>query len=182
MARPKARPHGRADAAPRVRAGQPHRPGRGSRRRGRARRIWRRSPARATRSRPGPISIRTFALAQARQLDAHRQRGAALGPLHGVPVGVKDIVDTRDLPTENGTPLDAGRRATQDAALVDRLGEAGAVILGKTVTTELAGYHPARRATRTTRRGRPAALRRARRRRWRPAWCRWPSARRPTAR
>ena len=68
--------------------------------------------------------------------------GAPLGPLHGVPVGVKDIVDTRDMPTENGTVLHAGRRPTLDAAVVERLRAAGAVILGKTVTTELAVYAP----------------------------------------
>ncbi|MDE0049919.1 MAG: amidase [Rhodospirillales bacterium] len=60
------------------------------------------------------------------------------GALAGVPVAVKDIVDTADLPTENGTPLDSGRRPDADATVVRRLCAAGAVILGKTVTTELA--------------------------------------------
>lgn len=83
-----------------------------------------------------------FAIEQARQLDRHRKAGHAIGPLHGVPVGIKDIVDVRGLPCENGTPLDAGRRATEDAFLVTRLREAGAVILGKTVTTELAYFSP----------------------------------------
>ncbi|HET6468224.1 MAG TPA: amidase, partial [Geminicoccaceae bacterium] len=82
------------------------------------------------------------ALAQARELDRLRQRGRPLGPLHGLPVGVKDIVDTADLPTENGTVLHAGRRPSRDAAVVERLRTAGAVVLGKTVTTELAAYHP----------------------------------------
>ena len=86
------------------------------------------------------------ALEQARKSDkvageAVRQ-GQPLGPLHGIPVGIKDIIDTRDLPTENGTVLHAGRRPEIDAALVTRLKEAGAVILGKTVTTELAVFHP----------------------------------------
>ena len=81
------------------------------------------------------------ALAQAAELDAIRRAGMPLGPLHGVPVGLKDIVDTVDFPTERGTPIFAGRRPDADAAIVDRLREAGAVILGKTVTTELAFVH-----------------------------------------
>jgi Asp-tRNA(Asn)/Glu-tRNA(Gln) amidotransferase A subunit family amidase len=82
------------------------------------------------------------ALRQAKAADAWRKRGRPLGPLHGVPVGVKDIVDTADMPTENGTVLHAGRRPGEDAALVGLLRAAGAVILGKTVTTELAVYAP----------------------------------------
>jgi Asp-tRNA(Asn)/Glu-tRNA(Gln) amidotransferase A subunit family amidase len=65
-----------------------------------------------------------------------------VGALAGVPVGIKDIIDTADMPTENGTPLDAGRRPERDAAVVARLRAAGAVILGKTVTTELGAMHP----------------------------------------
>ncbi len=83
-----------------------------------------------------------FALEQARQADESRRRGRATGPLHGVPVGIKDIIDTFDLPTERGTALCAGRTPSKDAALVATLREAGAVILGKTVTTELAVYTP----------------------------------------
>src|SRR5918995_4688630 len=82
------------------------------------------------------------ALRQARTADEHRKRGRPLGPLHGVPVGVKDIVDTADMPTENGTVLHAGRRPRADATLVSLLRAAGAIILGKTVTTELAVYTP----------------------------------------
>jgi Asp-tRNA(Asn)/Glu-tRNA(Gln) amidotransferase A subunit family amidase len=82
------------------------------------------------------------ALNQAREADRARREGKALGPLHGVPVGIKDIFDTKDMPTENGTVLHAGRRPTEDAAAISRLREAGAVILGKTVTTELAVYSP----------------------------------------
>src|SRR5690606_31347757 len=82
------------------------------------------------------------ALRQARAADEARKRGRPLGPLHGLPVGVKDIIDTADLPTENGTVLHAGRRPRQDATLVSLLRAAGAVILGKTVTTELAVYAP----------------------------------------
>ncbi len=82
------------------------------------------------------------ALDQARAADAARSAGRPLGPLHGVPVGVKDIIDTADMPTENGTPLHAGRRPAEDAAVVTFLRQAGAIILGKTVTTELAVYFP----------------------------------------
>jgi Asp-tRNA(Asn)/Glu-tRNA(Gln) amidotransferase A subunit family amidase len=83
-----------------------------------------------------------YALHQAERLDAQRRSGAPLGPLHGLPVGLKDIIDTRDLPTENGAPVDAGRRPEQDAWLVARLRAAGAVILGKTVATECAFLAP----------------------------------------
>lgn len=74
------------------------------------------------------------ALARARALDS----GGARGALAGVPVGVKDIIDTADQPTGNGTALDAGRRPAADATVVRRLRAAGVQILGKTVTTELA--------------------------------------------
>jgi Asp-tRNA(Asn)/Glu-tRNA(Gln) amidotransferase A subunit family amidase len=84
------------------------------------------------------------ALAQARALDAQRREGGSLGALHGVPVGIKDIFDTADMPTEDGTVLHAGRMPREDAAVVARLRAAGAVILGKTVTTELATYAPGR--------------------------------------
>jgi Asp-tRNA(Asn)/Glu-tRNA(Gln) amidotransferase A subunit family amidase len=83
-----------------------------------------------------------YALEQAGRADRLRGQGAAVGPLHGVPVGVKDIFDTRDMPTENGTPLNAGRAPTEDATVVALLREAGVVIMGKTVTTELAVYAP----------------------------------------
>ena len=82
------------------------------------------------------------ALAQARDRDERRAAGIACGPLHGVPVGIKDIIDTTDMPTEDGTPLHAGRMPTGDATVVASLRAAGAVILGKTVTTELATYSP----------------------------------------
>jgi Asp-tRNA(Asn)/Glu-tRNA(Gln) amidotransferase A subunit family amidase len=78
-----------------------------------------------------------YALEQARKADAVRAAGGDLGPLHGVPVGVKDVFDTADMPTENGTVLHAGRRPTADATAVSLLRQAGAVILGKTVCTEL---------------------------------------------
>jgi Asp-tRNA(Asn)/Glu-tRNA(Gln) amidotransferase A subunit family amidase len=82
------------------------------------------------------------ARAQARALDERRREGQSTGPLHGVPVGVKDIIDTADMPTEDGTVLHAGRTPDRDAAVVARLRTAGAVILGKTVTTECAYFAP----------------------------------------
>ncbi len=74
------------------------------------------------------------ALAQARALDA----GAVRGPLHGLPLAVKDIFDTADLPTQMGSPIFAGNRPRVDAAAVALCRAAGAVVIGKTVTTELA--------------------------------------------
>ena len=82
------------------------------------------------------------ARAQARAADAWRSEGRATGPLHGVPVGVKDIFDTGDMPTENGSVLHAGRTPSRDAAAVAMLRAAGAVIMGKTVTTEFAYFSP----------------------------------------
>ena len=82
---------------------------------------------------------RDFALRQARALDAGPRRGA----LHGMPVGVKDIFDTADLPTEYGSPIYRGHRPAADAACVAAARAAGAVILGKTVTTEFATMVPA---------------------------------------
>ena len=83
-----------------------------------------------------------YALAQARSLDECRAAGQALGPLHGVPVAIKDIIDTKDMPTECGSPVLAGRRPMRDATVVARLRAAGAVIIGKTVTTEFAYFSP----------------------------------------
>jgi len=82
------------------------------------------------------------ALRQAREADLRRREGKPLGPLHGLPVGVKDIIDTEDMPTEDGTVLHKGRRPTDDATVVSMLRSAGAIIIGKTVTTELATYSP----------------------------------------
>jgi Asp-tRNA(Asn)/Glu-tRNA(Gln) amidotransferase A subunit family amidase len=82
------------------------------------------------------------ALTQARTADALSREGKGVGPLHGVPVGVKDIIDTADLPTENGCRAHRGRQPTVDAACVSALRRAGAVIMGKTVTTELAAFTP----------------------------------------
>jgi len=83
-----------------------------------------------------------YALDQARRLDSQRQAGGPVGPLHGIPVGVKDILDTESLPTENGTVLDSGRQPLKNCRVVSLLEEAGAVIMGKTVSTELAVFGP----------------------------------------
>lgn len=82
------------------------------------------------------------ALAQARARNLDRMEGRPTGPLHGVPVGIKDIIDTADMPTEDGTVLHAGRTPDRDATVVSMLRAAGAVIMGKTVTTECATYTP----------------------------------------
>ena len=79
-----------------------------------------------------------LALEQARAADRSQSRG----PLHGVPIGVKDIIDTVDMPTELGSAIYRGRRPQWDAACVAAVRAAGAIILGKTVTTEFAYFQP----------------------------------------
>ena len=79
-----------------------------------------------------------LALAQARRIDGSSPRP----PLAGLPVGVKDVIDTADMPTACGSPIHRGRRPAADAACVAALRARGAVILGKTVTTEFAAYTP----------------------------------------
>jgi len=78
------------------------------------------------------------ALTTARALD----RGPSRGMLHGVPIGVKDVIDTVDMPTTYGSPLYAGNRVAQDAACVAISRSKGAVVVGKTVTTEFAFVSP----------------------------------------
>ena len=85
---------------------------------------------------------REHALAQAHALDERRTHGHPIGPLHGIPVAIKDIIDTADYPTELGSPIGSGRRPRHDATVVVKLRAAGAVIIGKSVTTEFAYYHP----------------------------------------
>ncbi len=81
---------------------------------------------------------REAALEQARAADAGPNRGL----LHGVPVGVKDVIDTVDMPTAYGSPIYAGHRPAWDAACVALTRAAGGIVLGKTVTTEFAAVHP----------------------------------------
>jgi Asp-tRNA(Asn)/Glu-tRNA(Gln) amidotransferase A subunit family amidase len=83
-----------------------------------------------------------YVMKQAEALDRLRAAGRPVGPLHGLPVGLKDIIDTADMPTGNGTPIDAGRRPRQDAVVAARLRAAGALVMGKTVSTELAYFTP----------------------------------------
>jgi Asp-tRNA(Asn)/Glu-tRNA(Gln) amidotransferase A subunit family amidase len=78
------------------------------------------------------------ALAAAREADSARAAGESLGALHGVPVGIKDIFDTADMPTQCGSDLYRGRQPERDSAAVASLRRAGAIIIGKTVTAELA--------------------------------------------
>jgi len=84
--------------------------------------------------------------AAARQTAVQRTREAELGrwrgPLHGIPIGVKDIIDVKGLPTRAGSPLLGHRPAATDAPVVAALRRAGAVILGKTVTVEFACFDP----------------------------------------
>jgi amidase len=81
---------------------------------------------------------REIALRQARARDA----APAKGPLAGVPIGVKDIIDTFDMPTDMGSPIYRNNRTATDASCVALVRAAGAVILGKTVTCEFAGLTP----------------------------------------
>jgi len=83
-----------------------------------------------------------YARTQARAADERRLSGQPIGALHGVPIAIKDIFDTADMPTEYGSPIYAGRTPSRDATVVSRLRAAGAVILGKTVTTEFAYFSP----------------------------------------
>jgi Asp-tRNA(Asn)/Glu-tRNA(Gln) amidotransferase A subunit family amidase len=78
------------------------------------------------------------ALQRARALD----RGPVRGLLHGLPIGIKDLFDTADLPTSYGTAIYAGHQPAADAAVVAICRDAGAIVIGKTVTTELANFHP----------------------------------------
>ncbi|MCC6779283.1 MAG: amidase [Hyphomicrobiales bacterium] len=76
------------------------------------------------------------------QATARWRAGKPRSPIDGMPIGIKDIIETIDMPTQNGSPLFAGFRSERDAASVAALREAGAVIVGKTVTTEFAATEP----------------------------------------
>ncbi|NQW09799.1 MAG: amidase [Alphaproteobacteria bacterium] len=82
------------------------------------------------------------ARAQAEAADKRWKAGAPLSPIDGMPIGIKDLYMTKDMPTQMGSPLYAGRTTGEDSACVQALRRAGAVILGKTVTTELGFSHP----------------------------------------
>ena len=76
-----------------------------------------------------------------KRADILDKRSRPAGPLHGIPLAVKDIIDTRAMTTECGSPIYRGRKANKDAACVTQLVQAGAIVLGKAVTTEFAGAH-----------------------------------------
>jgi len=82
------------------------------------------------------------ARAAARRLGDELRAGRWRGPLHGIPLGIKDIVDVAGWPTRAGSPLREEHVAQSDATIIARLREAGAILLGKTVTTEFASFDP----------------------------------------
>lgn len=81
-------------------------------------------------------------LAQAKAIDKNRQQGQALGPLAGVPIAIKDVLDVRNMPTACGAQAVFHRQPNQDATCVALLRAAGGVILGKATTAEFAFAHP----------------------------------------
>ena len=86
------------------------------------------------------MTVNPHALAEADRLDRERADGRVRGPLHGIPIALKDNIHTTDLPTTGGALAFAGYRPPYDATLTTRLREAGAVIIAKTVMTELANW------------------------------------------
>ncbi len=89
------------------------------------------------------VAVNLEAARAAADLSTKRWRnGKPLSPIDGMPVGIKDIIETFDMPTQNGSPLFDGFRSDRDGASVAALREAGAVIVGKTVTTEFASTEP----------------------------------------
>lgn len=85
---------------------------------------------------------REHALSQARAADKQRASGQGAGALHGLPVGIKDIIDTADMPTQNGSPIFKGYQPEKDASCVAQIRAGGGIVIGKTVTTELANVNP----------------------------------------
>src|SRR5262245_61671429 len=85
---------------------------------------------------------REGARAAAEELTAEVRKGQRRGPLHGIPVGIKDIFDVFDWPTAAGSKLWANSIARRDCTVVERLRQAGAVLMGKTVTTAFASFDP----------------------------------------
>ena len=79
---------------------------------------------------------------KAEEADTYRKSGKPLGPLHGMPVAIKDIIGTYDMPTECGTVFRKKMSNSQDSEIVNLLKNSGAIIMGKTVTCELAYIHP----------------------------------------
>ena len=83
-------------------------------------------------------------LEKAAEADEYRRSGKPTGPLHGIPVALKDIIGTVDMPTECGTPIRKGKSYSQNAEIVDLLLSAGAIVMGKTATSELAYLGPSK--------------------------------------
>ncbi len=81
-------------------------------------------------------------LEKATEADDHRRSGKPIGPLHGVPIAVKDIIGTVDMPTECGTVIRKGKSYSQNAEIIDLLHASGAIVMGKTATSELAYLGP----------------------------------------
>ena len=81
-------------------------------------------------------------LEKAAEADDHRRSGKPIGPLHGVPIAVKDIIGTVDMPTECGTVIRKGKSYSQNAEIIDLLHASGAIVMGKTATSELAYLGP----------------------------------------
>ena len=81
-------------------------------------------------------------LEKAEEADEYRKSGKPLGPLHGLPIAVKDIIGTLDMPTECGTAIRKKMTGSQEAEIINLLKIAGAILMGKTETTELAYFHP----------------------------------------
>ena len=81
-------------------------------------------------------------LEKAEEADTYRSSGKPLGPLHGIPVALKDIIGTYDMPTECGTKLRKGKSLSQDSEVANLIKNSGAILMGKTVTTELAYFEP----------------------------------------
>ena len=85
---------------------------------------------------------KAYVLSEAKHLDDLQRSGQPLGALHGIPVGIKDIFNTDNMPTEFGSPIYRGHTPAANATTINQLKQAGAIIMGKTVTTEFAYMHP----------------------------------------
>ena len=81
-------------------------------------------------------------LEKATEADEHRRAGKPTGSLHGVPIAIKDIIGTVDMPTECGTVIRKGKSYSQNAEIIDLLHASGAIVMGKTATSELAYLGP----------------------------------------
>ena len=81
-------------------------------------------------------------LEKAEDSDDYRKSGKPVGSLHGIPIAIKDIIGTVDMPTECGTVIRKGKSYSQNAEIVELLHSAGAIVMGKTATSELAYLGP----------------------------------------